>query len=405
MTINMVEGMHCDNSPKDFIEARETGFPLVDKSMLIGSILNDRVNKVLLFCRPHCYGKSLNLSMLDAFLNVEHRGNHWFDGMSVSFGAGYDGVMNSFPVIRLDLGSVPWDDPDRVERSIAELTRSAFLEHRYIETSDHIPDYRRSDYFRVAFGESRDIDVVDLPGLSEMLHKHHGVPAVVLVDGYDVPAISSLGGCGHRTAVELTGRMLSFLLKDNPHVKKAVLTGVYRVLYPGLTNLSVNSPLEGNSRHSQFFGLIREEVGSLCECAGHPDAVSEITDLFGGFNVSGTEVFSPYGVMRHLEGCDCSGPQPTSAAPEEIACAISGEYQHLRGILEKLVEGEHVVADLDTPIRLPETGMPSDMGAGSILAMMVYAGFLSVDPEGRRELRIPNQVAGCCVERLLRILA
>lgn len=66
--------MHCDNSPKDFIEARETGFPLVDKSMLIGSILNDRMNKVLLFCRPHCYGKSLNLSMLDAFLNVEHRG-------------------------------------------------------------------------------------------------------------------------------------------------------------------------------------------------------------------------------------------------------------------------------------------------------------------------------------------
>ena len=55
----------------DFKEIRDEGYYFVDKSELISDILSER-NKVYLFTRPRRFGKSLNLSMLDAFFNLKY---------------------------------------------------------------------------------------------------------------------------------------------------------------------------------------------------------------------------------------------------------------------------------------------------------------------------------------------
>ena len=49
-------------------------------SRLIDGVLGKKKCKVLLFIRPRRFGKSLNLSMLDAYLNIEYSGNDWFEG-------------------------------------------------------------------------------------------------------------------------------------------------------------------------------------------------------------------------------------------------------------------------------------------------------------------------------------
>lgn len=63
----------------DYMEARQRGMTLVDKTRLIEKILLDRGTKSLLFTRPHGFGKTMNLTMLDAFFNSKYRGNTWFD--------------------------------------------------------------------------------------------------------------------------------------------------------------------------------------------------------------------------------------------------------------------------------------------------------------------------------------
>ena len=228
----------------DFIRLREDGHPVVDKTMSISRTMSDRTNKAILFCRPPGFGKSLSLSMLDAFLNIRYRGNTWFDGMSIRDDRGSDVFRNAFPVIRIDLNSISVEDQDELERSMDRLVGSAFRDHSYLESSERLPRYMRSDYSRMARSEYGS-DVLDLFQLSEMLQVHHGAQAVVLVDGYDSPVVSSIGKPCFQEVRNLTGRMLLSVLKDNPHVGKAFLMGVCCVSYPGLNNLALSTTMDG----------------------------------------------------------------------------------------------------------------------------------------------------------------
>jgi len=66
----------------------------VDKSMLIAQMLRTNGSGVSLITRPRRFGKSLNLSMIDAFLNVEHKGNKWFDGLEISEHSEFNGYKD-----------------------------------------------------------------------------------------------------------------------------------------------------------------------------------------------------------------------------------------------------------------------------------------------------------------------
>ena len=53
----------------------------VDKTLLIKDILETDDRGVFLYTRPRRFGKTTNITMLDAFFNLNCRGNTWFDGL------------------------------------------------------------------------------------------------------------------------------------------------------------------------------------------------------------------------------------------------------------------------------------------------------------------------------------
>lgn len=59
-----------DMSGMPFAQLRERDKYYVDKTMLIADILRTGDSNVYLFTRPRRFGKSTNLSMLDAFFNI-----------------------------------------------------------------------------------------------------------------------------------------------------------------------------------------------------------------------------------------------------------------------------------------------------------------------------------------------
>lgn len=58
---------------------------------------------VFLYLRPRRFGKSLNLSMIDAYLSDKHPGNHWCDGLKISKIRSDDPDKNTNPAIDLDM--------------------------------------------------------------------------------------------------------------------------------------------------------------------------------------------------------------------------------------------------------------------------------------------------------------
>ena len=82
-----------------FAELREKDKYYVDKTLLIKDILGSNDVGVYLFVRPRRFGKTSNLSMLDAFFNIRYRGNSWFEGLAISDYPEYERYKNQFPVI------------------------------------------------------------------------------------------------------------------------------------------------------------------------------------------------------------------------------------------------------------------------------------------------------------------
>ena len=371
----------------DFIRLREGGHPVVDKTMMINRAMSDRTNKAILLCRPPGFGKSLILSMLDAFLNIRYRGNTWFDGMRISDDRGSDAFRNAFPVIRIDLNSISVEDQDELERSMDRLVGSAFRDHSYLESSERLPRYMRSDYSRMARSEGCGSDVSDFVQLSEMLHVHHGVPAVVLVDGYDTPIVSSIGKPCFQEARDMAGRMLLPVLKDNPHVGKAFLMGVCCVPYPGLNNLVLSTTMDGRG-FADCLGMTMDEVMVLCDSAGHPEAVSDIISRCGGYRIQ--MVMDRLGSSTSSDGC-MSG----HTLPDWLEKSLHDVDDPTHDLLSVSLSGEAVRMQMGRWTVFPPSGDMSDPSPDGLFSMLVQWGLMTAVPVGcgEFEVKVPNIAA------------
>lgn len=68
----------------DFTEIRQNGYYYIDKSGLIKDILETTSTKVTLITRPRRFGKTLAMSMLDAFFDIRKESKKLFDGLEIS---------------------------------------------------------------------------------------------------------------------------------------------------------------------------------------------------------------------------------------------------------------------------------------------------------------------------------
>lgn len=93
----------------DFKKFFEKNLYYVDKTDMVRQILESPAD-VYLFTRPRRFGKTLNLSMLDAFFNMKYEGNTWFDGLKVSECDICDEHKNRYPVIYVDFKDVFYKD-------------------------------------------------------------------------------------------------------------------------------------------------------------------------------------------------------------------------------------------------------------------------------------------------------
>lgn len=73
-----------DSGGLSFRENRRRNKYYVDKTLLIKDILESDDSGVFLFTRPRRFGKTTNLTMMDAFFNIDYKGNDWFDGLAIS---------------------------------------------------------------------------------------------------------------------------------------------------------------------------------------------------------------------------------------------------------------------------------------------------------------------------------
>lgn len=385
-------GLMTSMTSSSFRRFRDRSIVYVDKSLLIKDILSDDQNNVFLFTRPRRFGKSMNISMLDAFFNVKYAGNSWFDGLKISDHPECNEYKNKHPVIYMDLKDLNSRTYELYVGSIKGVICKVCCDHEELLQSYRISDHEMENLNRYVRRNISEDEIHDcIPNLMRMLEKHYGSKVVVLIDEYDASVTNMIGKGFQEDELSFLGIFLSSMLKGNENLEFAYMTGVTQLAKAGLfsriNNVKVNNIL---SRESQErFGFTEDEVRSLLEEHGYLDKLDEIREHYDGYHFGNQDIYNPFSIMSYLQSFEPKNYWINTANNMPIRQIFNNmSNETLVGVVS-LLNGGMLHSDILDIHSYEDLEMPSMETTISVLAMAGYLSPRKCD-DGLYDLKIPN---------------
>jgi hypothetical protein len=384
----------------DFRKLRESDLTYVDKSRLVCDVLDLTGVEVLLLPRPRRFGKSLNLSMLRCFF--ERSGEdlaHLFQGLAVwQAGDAYRAHFQRYPVIYLNFKDVKPNTAEDFWLDIRELIRDLYKRHRAVLDHGALDEVDAQRYRQILDGNaSPALYRRALGDLCALLHHAHGERVVILIDEYDAPIHAGYTNGYVREVVGFFRAFLGSGLKSNPHLFKAVLTGILRVaresIFSGLNNLAVYSLLK--PAFSTAFGFTEAEVVELLARTGRLEALPTVQEWYNGYLFGGHVIYNPWSVLSFLSYGGDPEPYWLSTSSNDLIKHVLGvRATRIQPVFERLLAGGSVDQILDENLALDEL----ERSDRALWSLLVFSGYLKAERQpmaamGRivHRLSIPNR--------------
>ena len=281
---------------EDFKELVDKEFCFVDKTLLIKDLL-DQNSKINLITRPRRFGKTLNMSMIQRFFEKTEEDNAYlFEGLKISeAGEKYLKHQGQYPVITISLKSLKqetYEDAfDEFKNNIAE----EFGRHKEILESDELIMSEKKKIEAILADEAKDsVYKTSLKLLSGCLKKCYKTNVIVLIDEYDVPLENAHFNGFYDKMVNLIRSVFESVLKTNPSLEFAVLTGCLRIskesIFTGMNNLEIYPVTD--QRLSEYYGFTQSEVENLAKYYNIEDKLDEMKKWYDGYLFGKTEIYN-----------------------------------------------------------------------------------------------------------------
>lgn len=339
----------------DFRKLRESHFYYVDKTRLIEQLLLNW-SEVTLFTRPRRFGKTLNMSMLKSFFDIG-TDETLFDGLYISGNKELcDEYMGKYPVIFLSLKGVEGLTYEEAFEAFVRIMGKEVNRVSFLADSDKLTQIEREQYKgltimkngRLAFDKEKLISSLQL--LSQLLYKHYGKKAVILIDEYDVPLDKAFKNGYYNEMVPLIRGLFGQALKTNEFLQFAVLTGCLRIskgsIFTGLNNFKVMSITD--SRFDEQFGFTDSEVKKLLSDYGMDSHFDEVKEWYDGYHFGRADVYCHWDVINHADHLRDDGdakPQTywiNSSGNSLVRRLINRADSSTKDEIERLIAGEAI---------------------------------------------------------------
>lgn len=377
---------------------------LVDKTMFIADVL-DCDASVVVCCRPEGFGKSMNLSMLRAFLErpaVGRAGRISFVDAQIwdANGGRYRDEYACYPVISLDFSGAARCGP-----AVAGVVRDALSgECARLLALLEAPDLARDKVRhieRVARGVASADEVDSVLGvLIELLEIACDEQVVLLVDGYDAAwsRRASARDASDADPAELLDRvlfdaiatardslLLTCLMGERPSPAEAALSSRG-------CSYCLTTPL--SAWCDRCFGFSDAEVEALLNHAGREEYLDDAREWLEGYRFGRAYCSSPERVIGFLgRGCTAPVRADLYGYADCLSRVVAGWNLDRLSVLFDLLEA-HGCAEVPLCLGTAEPDVSPDDGMWTALYL---SGFLTTDmteePEHGdrlRALRLPN---------------
>lgn len=377
---------------------------LIDKTMFIADVL-DCDASVVVCCRPEGFGKSMNLSMLRAFLErpaVGRAGRSSFADAQIwdADGGRYRDEYACYPVISLDFSGATRRGP-----AVAGVVRDVLSgECARLLALLGAPDLARDKVRhieRVARGVASADEVDSVLGvLIELLEMACDEQVVLLVDGYDAAWLgrASARGASGADSADLFDRVLfEAIATAGDSLRLTCLMG--ECPRPAEVALSLHgcsycltTPL--STWCDRWFGFSDAEVQALLNHAGREEYLDDAREWLEGYRFGRAYCSSPERVIGFLDrGCTAPVRADLYGYADCLSRVVAGWNLDRLSVFFDLFEA-HGCAEVPLCLGTAEPDVSPDDGMWTALYL---SGFLTTDmteePEygdRLRALRLPN---------------
>ena len=285
----------------DFKEIIEYDYYYFDKTKFIENILEER-SKVKLFTRPRRFGKTLNLSMLKYFFDVENREENkkLFEGLNISKSEYFE-KQGEFPVISISFKNYNKNDWESGFKSIKSTISDIYA--KFEDLMEHL-NKRDLKKFEDIWLEKDEGDWErSLLNLTKYVYEYYGKKVIVLIDEYDQPIINSYINGYYNETIDFFKSFYGSVLKDNEYLEMSVITGILRVakenIFSGLNNLEVHTILD--SEFTEYFGIMENEVEDALKDFGLEYELEDVQKWYNGYLFGDTKVYNPWSIINFLK--------------------------------------------------------------------------------------------------------
>ena len=361
----------------------------IDKTKFIEDILEDG-SGVKLINRPRRFGKTLNMTTLKYFFDIENaeENRKLFNNLYIETSK-YIEEQGKYPVIFLSLKEIKGKTWEEMLEEIKNYIKGLYNDFEYVR---EILNESELKSFDTIWLKKEGADYSNsIKDLTKFLYKYYKQEVILLIDEYDVPLIEAYLNNYYSDAISFFKIFLGGALKTNQYLKMGIMTGIIRVIKAGifsdLNNLSVYTILDND--YNEDFGLTEKEVEQALKDYNIFEELNDVKFWYDGYKIGNKEVYNPWSIINFLKNKELKGFWIKTSGNQLIKKVLEDATPDVNEGLLKLFNGEDV-----EEVVTGTSDLSNLLNYRDVWELLVFSGYLTIKEKIDRRnyiLKIPNQ--------------
>ncbi len=360
----------------NFKELRKEEYYYVDKTEAIDEIIK-KGNKVSLFTRPRRFGKTLFISTLDQFFNIEYNSKDLFKGLNIEHSK-YYAEINQYPVIVMDFKGIKKRNYETFFESLKIECLYVIQKYSFLKDTLDGYDLKVFEAYETTNGTVENYENF-LKNLSKWLYNYYKKPVIILIDEYDTPIQASYVNKYYDECINLIRLLLLNSLKGNEYLKFGILTGILRIgkesLFSDLNNLVIYDLL--SEQYNEYFGFTEGETKELL---GYYNLKlnKQVKDMYDGFNFGGVHIYNPRSILNYASTKKLDDYWSNTSSNESLLEILEKSDENTKVNLDNLIIGKPVLFEYNKHLSYRDIINSQKLNVNTTFSFLLTSGYITV---------------------------
>ena len=362
---------------QSFCKLREGNYFYIDKSDFIRKWWENG-DDVTLITRPRRFGKTLNMSMIEAFFSIEYAGRgDLFEDLSIWQDEAYRKLQGTYPVIFLSFANIKEENFETTRKKICQIIVGLYGKYSFLFEDDKLSEGDRAFYHRIS-AEMDDADAsMAIHYLAKFMYQYYGQNVIILLDEYDTPMQEAYINGYWNELVSFTRNLFNSTFKTNPYLARGIMTGITRVskesIFSDLNNPEVVTTT--SDKYATAFGFTEEEVFTSLDEYGLSGEKEHVKRWYDGFIFGNhADIYNPWSILNFLDKSKFMPYWANTSSNRLIGRLLQEGNRKIKVKFEELLRGESIESVIDEQIVYSRL----DGNERAVWSLLLASGYLKV---------------------------